>query len=168
MTLNSPALLVIDAQVGLFENASRPAETISRIRRLIERARERAVPVVYLQHDGDAGGRLAPGSAGWRIHPDLAPGPRAIWRQSAHSSVGECAIWRQIARFGTWPPPLGGLALDRLFVGSSSLRCRHRPAPATASRHTSNTSFHNRTRCIEARNRSERSPSRSTARAGSA
>jgi nicotinamidase-related amidase len=67
------ALLVIDAQCGLLEVAARPAETISRIRDLVDRARTRAVPVIYLQHDGDPGGRLEIGSPGWRIHPDLAP-----------------------------------------------------------------------------------------------
>ncbi len=68
------ALLVIDAQVGLLEPAYRGSDVVARIKDLISRARTSGAPVVYLQHDGDAGGRLEPGTPGWRIHPEISPG----------------------------------------------------------------------------------------------
>jgi uncharacterized protein (TIGR02246 family) len=43
------------------------------VRDLLRRAREAGCPVVYVQHDGEAGGPFAPGSAGWRFHPSVAP-----------------------------------------------------------------------------------------------
>jgi len=66
------ALLVIDAQVGLLENAYHGDDIVATITDLIARARASGAPIIYVQHDGDTGG-LAVGSPGWRIHPALAP-----------------------------------------------------------------------------------------------
>ena len=114
MTNHSTALLVIDAQVGLFANASRPAETIARIRILIDRARERGVPIVYLQHDGDPGGRLAVGSAGWRVLPELAPGPDdVVIRKRASDSFFETALLDELRRRSVGTVVLAGMRTER-------------------------------------------------------
>jgi nicotinamidase-related amidase len=87
------ALLVIDAQSGLLEGAARSAQTISCIRDLVIRARARATPVIYVQHDGDPGGRLEVGSRGWQIHPDLAPeAGDLVIRKRASESFHETAL----------------------------------------------------------------------------
>lgn len=74
--MKDAALLVVDVQLGLIEEPRRVyggAEVVSRIRSLISVARAAGAPVVYVQHDGGEGGALSPGSAGWQIHPQIAP-----------------------------------------------------------------------------------------------
>ena len=70
------ALLVIDVQVGLIAG-SEPSycgsEVLANIAMLISKARAAHTPIIYVQHDGDAGGRLEVGSSGWQIHPAVAP-----------------------------------------------------------------------------------------------
>jgi nicotinamidase-related amidase len=76
------ALVIIDVQVGIL--APVPGErgtvlrralddTVARIAGLLDRARRRDVPVFHVQHDGPAGHRLAKGSDGWRLRPELVP-----------------------------------------------------------------------------------------------
>ena len=67
------ALLVIDVQVGLVDSdGEQPAhqgeQMLENINRLLVAARSTGTPVIYIQHDGDAGGRLEAGSPGWAIH----------------------------------------------------------------------------------------------------
>jgi nicotinamidase-related amidase len=73
---NKIALLVIDVQAGMFDQAN-PVHNgnalLSTIADLIGRARAAEVPVVYIQHCGSAGGINEPGTPGWEIHPRIAP-----------------------------------------------------------------------------------------------
>jgi nicotinamidase-related amidase len=64
------ALLVIDVQNGVVENAWDRDGVLERLATLIDRARQDAVPVVYVQHESD---ELAPGTDPWRIHARIAP-----------------------------------------------------------------------------------------------
>jgi nicotinamidase-related amidase len=72
------ALLVIDLQSGMF-CAERPAllhagdALLTRVHALLAGARAAGVPVVYVRHDGGPGHRLQHGTAGWQIHPMIAP-----------------------------------------------------------------------------------------------
>ncbi len=76
------ALVIIDVQVGILAPVkgkrggvvrSALDETVGRVAGLLDRARSAAVPVLHVQHDGPAGHRLAVGSEGWRIRPELTP-----------------------------------------------------------------------------------------------
>jgi nicotinamidase-related amidase len=67
------ALVIIDAQAGLLASANRADDVVAHIQDLVARARTSVVPVIFLQHDGGAGGSLEPGSSGWKIHPKIAP-----------------------------------------------------------------------------------------------
>src|SRR4051794_24044195 len=63
------ALLVIDVQVGLVDGGGRePAYTgeqiLMNIKHVLTAARAAETTVIYVQHDGDSGGRLEPGSPG--------------------------------------------------------------------------------------------------------
>jgi nicotinamidase-related amidase len=67
------ALLVIDVQRALFDPPPFEAdEVIVRINALAARARAAGVPVVFVQHENDAG--LACGSTGWELEPHLVAG----------------------------------------------------------------------------------------------
>jgi nicotinamidase-related amidase len=107
------ALLVIDAQAGLLEDAARRSETISCIRELVDRARSRAVPVIYLQHDGDPGGGLEVGSHGWQVHPDLAPADGdLVIRKRASDSFHETALLEELRRRGVTTVVVTGLRTE--------------------------------------------------------
>lgn len=70
------ALLVIDAQVNMFEkpNAIYLAnEVLETLNFLIRRARQSDVPVVYVQHNGGKGDPDELGTEGWEIHRHIAP-----------------------------------------------------------------------------------------------
>lgn len=69
--MNQTALLVIDAQVGMFEGKPiyRAQETLEVIAALVKMARAAHIPVIYIQDD-DIGG---PDTPQWQVHPKLAP-----------------------------------------------------------------------------------------------
>ena len=102
MTRNT-ALLVIDVQVGLVDGGGRePAyageQLLTNINRVLTAARTAEATVIYVQHDGDAGGRLEPGTPGWAIHPAIAPGANdLIIRKRASDAFYETALQRELA-----------------------------------------------------------------------
>ena len=67
------ALVVIDVQVGLIEEAYQCREVLDHINTLLSGARDSHTPVVYIQHDGGRGHGLEVGTPGWQIHPAIAP-----------------------------------------------------------------------------------------------
>ncbi|MGF6931081.1 nicotinamidase-related amidase [Paraburkholderia sp. UCT70] len=64
------ALIVIDLQNGVVENAYRRNEVLSAVNMLIERARRAHVPVVWVRHSDE---ELAASSAAWQIVAELSP-----------------------------------------------------------------------------------------------
>jgi nicotinamidase-related amidase len=67
------ALVIIDMQVGLFEEAGQPEEQLANIQSLLAHAREAGTPVIYVQHNGPEGDSLVKGLPTWEIHPNIAP-----------------------------------------------------------------------------------------------
>lgn len=81
------ALLVIDVQVGNFEDSAPVfggSDLLARIGHLIARARAAGVPVVYVQHRGPAGAVDEPGTPGWEIHSAITPVEDDIVVQKRH------------------------------------------------------------------------------------
>lgn len=69
------ALLMIDIQNAMFgpdETCHEPARTLANAAALLARARDAGVPVLFVQHCESEGG-FVPKSAGWQIHPKVAP-----------------------------------------------------------------------------------------------
>ncbi|WP_119300330.1 cysteine hydrolase family protein [Dongia deserti] len=69
------ALLLIDIQQGMFgpdEICHEPERLLANASALLERARATRVPVFHVQHC-EEGGPLAPSTAAWQIHPQVAP-----------------------------------------------------------------------------------------------
>lgn len=75
------ALLVIDMQVAMFEgnepvySGEKLLETVCN---LIHKARNANEPVIYIQHNGKAGGLLEQGTRGWNIHKRIEPNAEDI------------------------------------------------------------------------------------------
>lgn len=86
MATNS-TLLIIDTQVGVIENAHEKERMLENIKALLTQARERQVPVVYVQHEEPQGYQLEAGTPAWQIHPSIAPreGEPIVHKQSPDS-----------------------------------------------------------------------------------
>jgi nicotinamidase-related amidase len=75
---NSTALLIVDVQLGMFESplippVSRSDELLATLTKLIDRAREAGVLVVYMQHCGPKGHPVEQGTPPGEIHPAICP-----------------------------------------------------------------------------------------------
>jgi nicotinamidase-related amidase len=64
------ALLVVDVQNGVVEEAHERDAVVANVGSLVEKARRERVPVVWVQHSSE---QLARGSDNWRIVPELSP-----------------------------------------------------------------------------------------------
>lgn len=64
------ALVVVDVQVGVMAASIDSVEVVERIRGLVERAREKGVPVIWVRHSSDD---LVLGTPEWQIVPELVP-----------------------------------------------------------------------------------------------
>lgn len=90
------ALLVIDAQNGVFENAHERDAVVARIATLIENARAASVPVVWVQHSSDD---LAIDSEAWQIVPELEPrDDETVVRKQHGDSFEETDLEEALAR----------------------------------------------------------------------
>jgi nicotinamidase-related amidase len=76
------AVVIIDVQNAILKvpGMTRPSETqtaldavVARITALIKHARQHAIPLLFVQHDGQSGHRLERGSPGWELRPEIAP-----------------------------------------------------------------------------------------------
>ncbi len=74
MSGSRQALLVVDVQEAAVAMAPyRCGAVVDNIRALIDGSRASGLEVIYVQHDGDPGSDLEPGSAGWEIHEPIRP-----------------------------------------------------------------------------------------------
>ena len=103
--MNDTALLVIDVQRGLFNRSSpvyKAKEALANINALVDRARQRGVPVVYVQHCSDS--LLPEGSEDWLLHPEMQPVEGDVRIRKRHGSafqdtpLGEELKWRNVSR----------------------------------------------------------------------
>ncbi len=81
------ALLIIDTQVGVIENAYAKEQMLENIKTLLTQAREKHVSVIYVQHEEPQGYELEVGTPAWQIHPSIAPqeGEPIVHKQSPDS-----------------------------------------------------------------------------------
>lgn len=73
---SSTALVLLDAQVNMFENETAvydAQQLLEGLRKLLRQARLTGVTIFHIQHNGDEGSPDQPGTPGWEIHPELAP-----------------------------------------------------------------------------------------------
>ena len=107
---DQPALLVVDVQVGVMDDAWDAPRVIQNVARTVERAREHGVPVLWIQHaDQD----LAYGSPAWQWAPELAPadGEARIHKQF-NSAFEQTTLDEELARLGATHVVLAGAATN--------------------------------------------------------
>jgi len=69
---SNSALLVIDVQVGVVDEAYERDAKVSNMSKAIEKARAESIPVIWVQHSDEG---LVLESADWEIVPELTPLP---------------------------------------------------------------------------------------------
>jgi nicotinamidase-related amidase len=80
------ALLVIDMQIGVVAKAHARDAVVANIGSLVERARQRRIPVVWVQDMEVDQGK---GSAGWHLIPELSPGAEEPLVEKAYGDAFE-------------------------------------------------------------------------------
>jgi nicotinamidase-related amidase len=98
------ALLVVDVQKGVVEEAHERDAVVANVGSLVEKARREQVPVVWIQHSDE---HLVRGSDSWRIVPELAPGNAEPLVEKSYGDAFEDTSLETV---------LSGLAVGRLFV----------------------------------------------------
>jgi nicotinamidase-related amidase len=98
------ALLVVDVQKGVVENAHERAAVMAKIAGLVDRARVEGVAVVWVQHSD---GELVRGSDEWRIAPELAPADAEPLIEKSYDDAFEDTALETV---------LSDLAVGRLIV----------------------------------------------------
>jgi nicotinamidase-related amidase len=78
--MSDVALVVIDMQSGNFTSdpVYKAADLLARTKNLIQKARVSKVPIIYVQNNGGRGDPDEYGTAGWKIHPSIAPAEEDI------------------------------------------------------------------------------------------
>lgn len=98
------ALLVIDVQNGVVTGAYERDAVVAKIGGLVERARSKGVPVVWVQHSSD---ELEQGSEAWQLVPELSPEPGEALVHKRHGDSFEATDLEDV---------LGGAGVGRLVV----------------------------------------------------
>ena len=98
------ALLVIDVQEGVVEQAYQRDAVIANINTLVEKARAEDVPLVWVQHSDD---QLERGSDRWRLASELHPEPHEPLVEKHYGDSFEETNLEEI---------LAGLGVGRLVV----------------------------------------------------
>ncbi|HUZ98168.1 MAG TPA: isochorismatase family protein [Gaiellaceae bacterium] len=107
------ALLVIDVQNGVVGGAHERDAVVANVAALVEKARQEAVPVVWVQHFDDA--NLAKGSDNWRIVPELTPDDAEPLVEKSYADSFEDTTLETV---------LSGLGVGRLVVvGAQTDEC---------------------------------------------
>jgi nicotinamidase-related amidase len=103
-------LLVVDVQVGVVAEAWDRPRVIDNVVRAVARARERGVPVIWVQHEGQD---LPRGSAAWSLVPELVPAEgEVLVSKHFESSFEETILEEELARLGATHIVLAGAATN--------------------------------------------------------
>jgi len=116
------ALLLIDAQQGLLDGAAAipdAAAVLGRLVGLLAAARSAGTLIIHLQNDGAAGSLDEPGTPGWCIHDQVAPGPgEVVLRKTRDDGFDGTALEDVLAREGVTRIAVAGL-LSEMCVSAT-------------------------------------------------
>jgi nicotinamidase-related amidase len=107
---NKAALLIVDVQVGVVQEAWNMAQVVDNINLAVEKARAGDVPVMWVQHADE---ELIYGSPEWQLVPQLSPA-EGDWRIDKHynSSFEETSLDEIMADLGIAHIILAGAATN--------------------------------------------------------
>jgi len=101
-------LLVVDVQVGVMSQLWDSHKVIGNVARLVQRARDEHVPVIWIQHEAE---HLPRGSDEWKIVPELAPADgEPVIPKEYNSAFERTSLEAELARLGATCIVLAGAA----------------------------------------------------------
>jgi nicotinamidase-related amidase len=112
------ALMVIDVQRDVVDNALDIESVVKNINSLISKARLGGSPVIWVQHSDPY---LVKGSTGWEIVPELVPQEGDVRIYKTHpSSFEETDLDQQLARLGAKKIVISGAQTDMCVNATSN------------------------------------------------
>ena len=103
---NKSGLVIVDVQVGVVSEAWDAPRVITNVARTVERARDKGVPVIWVQHASDD---LAHGSPQWQWVPELVPAEtEPLIHKQFNSSFEQTKLEGALARLGATRITLAG------------------------------------------------------------
>ena len=114
---NVTALLIIDVQLGMFDESFhlyRGPELLATLQPLIARARAAGVPVIFVQHeDRNENEPLWPAGPGFAVHPTLLPAPGdPIVHKRNPDSFQDTPLQAELERLGVKHLVIAGLQTE--------------------------------------------------------
>lgn len=107
-TAGRPALLVVDAQVGVLGGVWESARVVAQLEKLVAKARAAGVPVLWVQH---ADAELPRGSAAWQLLPNFVPtAAEPVIHKSHNSSFANTELDPRLRSLGVTRVVLAGAA----------------------------------------------------------
>ena len=105
-----PVLLVVDVQNGVMADCWDRERVIANVARVVQRARERLVPIVWVQHADE---ELVQGSPEWQWVPELVPAAgEARIHKHHNSSFEQTGLDNRLAALGATHVVLAGAATN--------------------------------------------------------
>lgn len=105
-----PVLLVVDVQVGVVAQAWDVPRVVANVARSVARARERGVPVVWVQHEADD---LARGTPAWQWVPELKPAAgEPLVHKRFNSAFEQTTLPEELEKLGATHIVLAGAATN--------------------------------------------------------
>jgi nicotinamidase-related amidase len=114
-----PAVVIVDLQLGMMDGAVIPPfhdvdGMIARTRGILAWARDKSLPVIFVQHNGEAGEVLAQGKPGWDIHPAIAPlAGEPVLNKTVGDAFAETDLAARLEALGTRQVILLGAQTDQ-------------------------------------------------------
>ena len=125
---NGQALVVVDVQVKVMDACVDAPGVIGRIAGLVDAARTRGTPVVWVRHRSD---ELVPDTPGWQIVPELVPATgEPIVEKEFGDSFAETDLSERLAEVGATSLVLCGAQTDAC-IRSTFFGGLHRGYPVT-------------------------------------
>jgi nicotinamidase-related amidase len=107
---NKKILLVVDAQVGVVQEAWEAPRIIQNIALAVEKARAQGAPVIWVQHADD---ELLQGTPAWQLAPELLPASgEALIHKHFNSSFEQTPLEETLAGLGATHVVLAGAATN--------------------------------------------------------
>jgi nicotinamidase-related amidase len=95
---NKSALLIVDMQVDVMDEACEETRIITNAAHAVEKAREKGIPVIWIQHTNK---EMVHGSPGWQLAPGLTPLPGEVrLDKQFNSSFEQTALEETLADLG--------------------------------------------------------------------
>jgi nicotinamidase-related amidase len=107
---NKKVLLVVDAQVGVVQEAWETPRIIKNIALAVEKARAQGAPVIWIQHTDE---ELVQGSPAWQMAPELLPAEsEPLIHKQFNSSFEQTPLEETLAGLGVTHVVLAGAATN--------------------------------------------------------